>query len=152
VLEGIVGIGRSAFDFAGYNRFQKNLAQGRPNDWHCRAGSRYLYVCEDGLVHWCSQQRGHPGIPLDRYGPEDLEREYDTVKSCAPFCTVGCVHRVAQIDDLRADPRATLEQWFAARPDGRAMPFSVRLLLWVFVTGPSRTVARRSALRVFGLR
>ena len=26
--------------------------------------SRYLYVCEDGLVHWCSQQRGHPGIPL----------------------------------------------------------------------------------------
>jgi len=23
-----------------------------------QAGSRYLYICEDGLVHYCSQQRG----------------------------------------------------------------------------------------------
>ena len=28
---------------------------------------RYLYVCEDGLVHYCSQQRGYPGIPLEEY-------------------------------------------------------------------------------------
>ena len=54
------------FDFANYNRFQNNLANGQPNDWQCRAGARYLYVCEDGLVHWCSQQRGHPGIPLEQ--------------------------------------------------------------------------------------
>ena len=63
VLEAIVAMGKSAFDFANYNRFQKNLVAGAPNDWKCRAGARYLYVCEDGLVHWCSQQRGHPGIP-----------------------------------------------------------------------------------------
>ncbi len=31
------------------------------------AGSRYLYVCEDGLVHYCSQQRGTPAIPLRQY-------------------------------------------------------------------------------------
>src|SRR5207249_2415320 len=89
ILEDIVRIGKSAFDFAAYNRFQKNLSHGRPNDWLCRAGSRYLYVCEDGLVHWCSQQRGYPGVPLARYSRDDLEREYRSVKPCAPFCTVG---------------------------------------------------------------
>ena len=34
---------------------------GKPNEWRCRAGARYLYICEDGLVHYCSQQRGYPG-------------------------------------------------------------------------------------------
>src|SRR4030095_11603530 len=58
VLEAIVADGLSACYYADYNFFQKNLARGKPNDWHCRAGARYLYVCEDGLVHWCSQQRG----------------------------------------------------------------------------------------------
>ncbi len=76
VLERIVRLGSSVFDFANYNRFQKNLANGQPNDWHCRAGCRYLYICEDGLVHWCSQQRGMPGVPLERYGATDLRREY----------------------------------------------------------------------------
>jgi MoaA/NifB/PqqE/SkfB family radical SAM enzyme len=37
--------------YSGITGFQDNLADGRPNDWRCRAGARYLYVCEDGLVH-----------------------------------------------------------------------------------------------------
>ena len=48
------------------------LARGLPNDWQCRAGSRYLYVCEDGLVHYCSQQRGYPAVPLAKYTLADL--------------------------------------------------------------------------------
>jgi hypothetical protein len=28
--------------------------------------ARYLYICEDGLVHYCSQQRGTPGTPLGK--------------------------------------------------------------------------------------
>ncbi len=63
------------FAFAQYDRFQRNIAQGLPNRWHCRAGGRFLYICEDGLVHYCSQQRGRPGIPLERYTRADLERE-----------------------------------------------------------------------------
>src|SRR5205823_5133009 len=47
--------------FTRVNSFQDNIAQGRPNQWRCRAGARYLYICEDGLVHYCSQQRGYPG-------------------------------------------------------------------------------------------
>lgn len=154
IVEEIVEMGDSAFDFANYNRFQKHLATGRPNDWHCRAGARYLYVCEDGLVHWCSQQRGRPGIPLEQYTREDLERQYHTEKSCAPFCTVGCVHRVAQVDELRHDPLRTLADWFAL-PSGhehRAMPIAIRTLTWMFVTSRHRDVFRHAAQRVFGVR
>src|SRR5437764_5937406 len=46
--------------YARLNHFQDNIARGLPNEWRCRAGARYLYVCEDGLVHYCSQQRGYP--------------------------------------------------------------------------------------------
>src|SRR5215472_11431072 len=54
-------------NYSRINWFQNNIAHGKPNDWRCRAGARYLYICEDGLVHYCSQQRGYPGIPLERY-------------------------------------------------------------------------------------
>jgi MoaA/NifB/PqqE/SkfB family radical SAM enzyme len=81
--------------------FQDNLAKGQPNDWSCRAGSRYLYVDEEGLVHYCSQMRGAPGIPLEDYGPQDIEREYGSRKSCAPYCTINCVQRVGLLDNWR---------------------------------------------------
>ena len=154
VLEQVVRLGKSLFDFANYNRFQKNLANGVPNQWHCRAGSRYLYVCEDGLVHWCSQQRGHPGIPLERYGQEDLRREYHVEKGCEPLCTVGCVHRVSQVDELRHDPEATLRQWFSAadQSEQSRLPGPIRILMWAFVTSGRRDFFRNVALRAFRAR
>jgi MoaA/NifB/PqqE/SkfB family radical SAM enzyme len=88
--------------FTRINAFQDNIAQGRPNQWRCRAGARYLYICEDGLVHYCSQQRGYPAIPLEKYTIHDLRREYVTEKSCAPHCTVSCVHQVSIFDSWRA--------------------------------------------------
>lgn len=88
-----------------YNPFQDHLVSGKPNNWwRCRAGARYLYICEDGLVHYCSQQRGHPGIPLEQYTREDQRREYLTEKGCAPYCTISCVHQVSIIDRWR-DPQ-----------------------------------------------
>ncbi|MES1261365.1 MAG: radical SAM protein, partial [Acidobacteriota bacterium] len=47
-------------NYARLNYFQDNIARGVENKWKCRAGARYLYVCEEGLVHYCSQQRGYP--------------------------------------------------------------------------------------------
>lgn len=91
--------------FTRINRFQENIAQGRPNDWRCRAGARYLYICEDGLVHYCSQQRGYPGVPLDTYTVDDIRREYRTEKGCAPHCTVSCVHQVSVFDSWRGPQR-----------------------------------------------
>ena len=89
--------------YARINYFQDNIAQGKENGWRCRAGSRYLYVCEDGLVHYCSQQRGYPAKPLMEYTLEDIRREYRTAKSCAPRCTVACVHQISYIDFWRGE-------------------------------------------------
>jgi MoaA/NifB/PqqE/SkfB family radical SAM enzyme len=86
------------------NFFKDNLVNGKPNNWRCRAGGRYLYICEDGLVHYCSQQRGYPGIPLEQYTLEDIRREYLTKKACAPYCTISCVQQVATFDRWR-DPQ-----------------------------------------------
>ncbi len=87
--------------YARVNYFQDNIAHGKENNWRCRAGARYLYICEDGLVHYCSQQRGYPGKPLMEYTLNDVRREYRTAKSCAPRCTVACVHQISYLDFWR---------------------------------------------------
>ena len=88
--------------YAQINGFQDNIAHGVENKWRCRAGARYLYICENGLVHYCSQQRGYPAKPLLEYTVEDIRREYRTTKECAPRCTVACVHQVGYIDNWRS--------------------------------------------------
>jgi MoaA/NifB/PqqE/SkfB family radical SAM enzyme len=95
----IMAMGKRSY--SRFNYFQKDIARGTPHAWRCRAGSRYLYVCEDGLVHYCSQQRGYPGIPLADYTPDRLRHEYSTRKACAPRCTISCVQQVAMIDNWR---------------------------------------------------
>lgn len=95
------------FKLARFNKkFQVNLAEGRPNKWRCRAGSRYLYICEDGKVHYCSQQRGYPAIALEQYGKENLAREHITEKKCAPYCTIACVHQASTFDQWTAPQHA----------------------------------------------
>lgn len=99
--------------YSRFNGFQTNIANGKPNDWRCRAGARYIYVCEDGLVHYCSQQRGYPGVPLLQYTKADVRREFLTAKGCSPHCTVSCVHQISYIDfwrlpqTLQPQPRST---------------------------------------------
>lgn len=110
----------------GYSRltyFQDNLVEGRTNKWYCRAGARYLYVCEDGLVHYCSQQRGIPGIPLEDYTVEHIRQSYRMPKSCAPACTVSCVHKASAVDFWRDPQRATAQSM--AQP-GSAVPAYAR--------------------------
>ena len=95
--------------FSRMNYFQESIANGQPSDWRCRAGSRYLYICEDGLVHYCSQQRGFPAKPLEEYSVDDIRREYVTQKSCAPYCTVSCVHQISYFDFFRGKQMQTVE-------------------------------------------
>jgi len=102
IFEEIMALGKRSY--SRFNAFQHSVARGREHSWRCRAGSRYLYVCENGLVHWCSQQRGYPGIPLAQYTAEIRRREYFTQKPCAPLCTVSCVQQVAAVDSWR-DPQ-----------------------------------------------
>jgi MoaA/NifB/PqqE/SkfB family radical SAM enzyme len=99
IFEEIMVLGKRSF--SRFNEFQHNVARGREHNWRCRSGSRYLYISEDGLVHWCSQQRGYPGIPLAQYTPEMRHREYFTEKFCAARCTVSCVQQVGILDNWR---------------------------------------------------
>jgi MoaA/NifB/PqqE/SkfB family radical SAM enzyme len=87
--------------YSRFNHFQEAIVKGEPNDWRCRAGARYIYICENGLVHYCSQQRGWPGTPLSEYRRQDVQREFLTEKTCAPNCTISCVHQVSYIDHWR---------------------------------------------------
>ena len=111
-LKPLTGANRAIYDaFRGLNQssimrfnrsFQDRLTDGRPNDWRCRAGARYFYVCEDGLVHYCSQQRGTPAIPLRQYTLDHIRNAHSEQKACAPYCTVGCVHLASSIDRWRS--------------------------------------------------
>jgi len=114
---------RSKKSYSKFARFfQDNIADGKPNDWRCRAGSRYLYICEEGLVHYCSQQRGYPGVPLEKYTIDDVKREFRTEKPCAPHCTVSCVHQVSLIDYWRAP-----QHIIPAPPQGEYVPDLVQI-------------------------
>jgi len=99
IFEEIMTLGKRSF--SRFNEFQHNVARGREHNWRCRSGSRYLYICEDGLVHWCSQQRGYPGIPLAEYTDEQRHREFRTKKGCARRCTISCVHQISAVDSWR---------------------------------------------------
>ncbi len=104
--------------YAQINYFQDNIAHGKENHWRCRAGARYLYICEEGLVHYCSQQRGYPAKPLAEYTVEDIRREYLTEKPCAPRCTVACVHQVGYMDFWRNPQTPRIPPLSDAEPQG----------------------------------
>ena len=100
--------------------WERQMLRDGKAPWKCRAGSRYLYICEDGLVSYCSQFRGVPGTPLLEYTRADLEREYHSPKGCAPRCTIGCVRRASSADERRPQngKRARLIRPPAADPGG----------------------------------
>lgn len=156
VYRRIVGLGSGLFSFAHHDAFQSNIINGVPNVWHCPAGGRFLYICEDGLVHYCSQQRGRPGIPLEDYTVQDLIREGAKPKGCAPFCTISCVHQTAMLDSFRTQPRETLAGIInrrKTRDPNWNPPLSVRLLERMFLQDSrTRDLFGGLALRLFGLK
>ncbi|MBM3810960.1 MAG: radical SAM protein [Acidimicrobiia bacterium] len=154
VYDRIVSLGNGLFSFAHYDRFQEAILDGRPNQWHCRAGGRFLYICEDGLVHFCSQQRGSPAIPLEQYTPEHLARYADQPKPCAPLCTISCVHQTAMLDAFREQPRQTLAgilERRRLRDPAFETPPLVRMLDWMFLNPGRRSLFGKLAVRLFGV-
>ena len=88
--------------------------RGRPTTWHCRAGARYLYICEDGLVHYCSQQRGYPGIPLEQYTRGGHSPRIPHAKAARPTAPSRCVHRASEIDNKYRQPLLKLRSFARA--------------------------------------
>ncbi len=75
------------------------LLQGRGPKWHCRAGSRFLYVDEFGNVQFCSAQRGRLGKPVLEYTRKDLQEHARTLKGCESGCSMLCHYRDSSIDN-----------------------------------------------------
>ena len=106
-------------------------------------------------MHYCSQQRGRPGIPLDEYTVDDILREAARPKGCAPFCTISCVHQTAMLDEFRERPRETLTGILDRR---RAIdadfhtPAAVNVLSWLFLNQRRRGFFGKLIVRALGLK
>jgi len=154
IIEQIEGLSRGRFSPVSHNPWRKNLINGLPNEWDCGAGGRHLYICENGLVHWCMAQRGRPAIPLAQYTREDVIREAAIKKDCAPYCTVFCIQRLAVIDELRANPKQALERFFPPQEaEGKPapIPFPIRALSSLLAPkegGSRKRVLEKAALRI----
>ena len=96
---------KSVFHVAGEG-WEGDMLRDGSAPFKCRAGGRYLYVDEFGLVSYCSQRRGSPGIDLLDYTADDVERGFNTPKGCESRCTIGCARRASAFDQWRAQPLA----------------------------------------------
>lgn len=97
-------IGRHLFEPSAYRH---RLITTGTAPFKCRAGSRYLYVNEFGMVHWCSQTKQYFGKPLHDYTFADLKQQFHTPKSCADRCTLGCVRSASAFDEWRGQEAPT---------------------------------------------
>ena len=95
----------SVFHMAGEG-WEDDMLRDGSAPFKCRAGGRYLYVDEFGLVSYCSQRRGAPGIDLLDYTADDVERAFYTPKGCEAQCTIGCARRASAFDEWRSQPGA----------------------------------------------
>jgi len=84
--------------------WELDMLRDGSSPFKCRAGGRYLYVDEFGLVSYCSQRRGAPGIDMLEYTADDVEREFYTPKGCEAQCTIGCSRRASAFDEWRTQP------------------------------------------------
>ena len=70
-------------------------------------------------MHYCSQQRGTPAIPLLQYTLTDIRKAYSEKKACAPFCTIACAHQASSFDRWRGAQRVPAPKMAVAqRPTG----------------------------------
>ncbi len=86
------------FTFLDYE-YGKRLLRGERPGWKCRAGARYLYVDEQGLVQLCASQMGRLARPLNEYTKADLAEQSRTHKGCEEGCSVGCAFRCSLLDN-----------------------------------------------------
>ena len=91
---------RSVFHRIG-EQWERRLLRDGTAPWTCRAGARFLYIDEAGVVSYCSQRRGEPGVPLTSYTVEHQRRGRHR-KGCEDGCTLSCVRRASAPDAWRA--------------------------------------------------
>ena len=92
--------GRRATDEA--HGYRERLIQTGEAQFRCRAGARYLYIDELGMVRWCAQTRTSFGKTLSAYAVEDLRQHFYSEKACSDQCCVGCVRTASALDQWRS--------------------------------------------------
>jgi MoaA/NifB/PqqE/SkfB family radical SAM enzyme len=84
------------------HRYREHLIQNGEAPFRCRAGARYLYIDEFGMVRWCAQTRMAFGKSLSAYALEDLRQHFYAEKACSDKCSVGCVRTASAFDEWRS--------------------------------------------------
>jgi MoaA/NifB/PqqE/SkfB family radical SAM enzyme len=96
-------IGRAAKEGRDY---RQALIETGTAPFRCRAGARFLYIDEFGMVRWCAQTRSAWGKDLLQYGLDDLREQFYAGKPCSTRCSVGCVRTASAYDQWRAQSPA----------------------------------------------
>jgi len=106
-----------------------------------RAGARYLYICEFGLVHYCSQQARIPRSAAGpvRQGGSAARVPHPGRVENAPNCTISACIRSATVDhwrarasqDLAGHSRRSARRQFGDRAGPGADSLILRNNLWV---------------------
>ncbi len=81
--------------------YTKTLLERGTMNWKCRAGARTFLVDEHGNVHLCQPRVGSPGTALASYTVDDIRREFDAPKPCAPTCPIAYAHHASKLDEWR---------------------------------------------------
>jgi MoaA/NifB/PqqE/SkfB family radical SAM enzyme len=87
--------------------YRERLIRQGSAPFKCRAGSRYLYIDEYGMVNWCSQTRTVWSKPLMGYTRNDLREQFYKYKSCHATCTLNCARSQSYFDNWRRQPPVT---------------------------------------------
>ena len=107
------------------------LSRRQPLSLRLRAGTGAL-----------SLPAARPAISLAEYTRDHLQREYHTVKTCAPLCTDSCVHQTAMADDVREKPPEALPYFLPATHGVN------KALAWLFLKPATRRLFSKAALWV----
>ena len=92
--------------FTRINAFQDNIAQGKPNQWRCRAGARYFYICEDGLVITAHSSAAIREFRWRTTPSTTFAANISPKKDALPTVRLACVHQVSVVDSWRAPQHA----------------------------------------------
>ena len=98
VLTRIDALKKGKFSAAWRNPWRENLIRGLPNDWHCGAGGRHLYICEDG-GSYCGAAR-ISAIPLEAPPAKTLSARPRRRKTARP--TAPSLHSARGVDRSRS--------------------------------------------------
>lgn len=81
--------------------FQQHFITYGKSPYKCRAGSRYLYIDEHGIVQLCSQQPNMLKKNLFDYTYTDLQQQFYRYKPCNATCSLPCVRDASTLDSWR---------------------------------------------------